>query len=75
MQHLTHAHEGDVVVFTIGMTIHRPLRLDLWFPVFMAMPPMIAELSRNRAAAARGEAEDLGFLGATTLMAAVGPGS
>ncbi|MDO5629421.1 MAG: DUF4188 domain-containing protein [Mobilicoccus sp.] len=70
---LQHAHEGDVVVFHIGMTIRRPLRPDLWGPAFTAMPRMIAELERNKAAAARGEAPDLGFLGADTLMGRRGP--
>lgn len=70
---LTHAHEGDLVVFHIGMTIHKPLRPDLWGPVFAAMPAMLAELTKNRAAHERGEADDLGFLGAQTLIGARGP--
>ena len=70
---LTHGHEGDLVVFHIGMTVHKPHRPDLWWPVFVAMPGMLAELSRNRAAAERGEAEDLGFLGASTLIGRRGP--
>ncbi len=69
----THAHEGEIVVFHIGMTFRKPHRPDLWLPVFLAMPKMLAELERNKAAAARGEAEDLGFLGATTLVGAKGP--
>lgn len=73
MKSLTHAHEGDLVVFHIGMTIHKPHRPDLWLPAFLAMPPMIAELTRNRADAAAGTAPDLGFLGATTLLGAQGP--
>lgn len=70
---LTHAHDGDLVVFHIGMTIAKPHRPDLWLPVFVAMPKMLAELARNRQAADRGEAPDLGFLGATTLVGAKGP--
>lgn len=73
MRQETHAHDGDIVVFNIGMTIRRKHRIDLWGPVFMAMPAMIGELSRNRAAAERGEVEDLGFLGAYTLMGRSGP--
>lgn len=69
----THAHDGGLVVFHIGMTIRKPHRPDLWWPVFVAMPRMIAELSRNKAAAARGEADDLGFLGASTLVGGSGP--
>lgn len=70
---LAHAHDADLVVFHIGMTIRQPLRIDLWGPAFTAMPKMIAELSRNKAAAARGEADDLGFLGAQALIGATGP--
>lgn len=70
---LTHAHEGDLVVFHIGMTIRKPHRPDLWGPVFLAMPAMLAELGQNRAAHERGEAEDLGFLAAYTLMGGSGP--
>ncbi|GAB3624706.1 DUF4188 domain-containing protein [Mariniluteicoccus endophyticus] len=70
---LTHAHDGDVVVFHIGMTVRAWHRPDLWGPVFVAMPRMIAELSRNRVAADRGEADDLGFLGAETMLGPSGP--
>ena len=42
MRHETHAHEDDVVVFNIGMTIQRKHRIDLWWPAFIAMPAMIA---------------------------------
>ncbi len=73
MQPVTHAHDDGLVVFHIGMTIRKPHRPDLWFPVFTAMPRMLAELHRNKAEAARGQADDLGFLGATTLVGARGP--
>lgn len=70
---LTHADIDQVVIFHIGMTITAPWRPDLWLPVFTAMPRMLAELHRNRSAHERGEAEDLGFLGAHTLLGAQGP--
>lgn len=73
MERVTHAHEDGVVVFNIGMTIRKPHRPDLWGPIFVAMPAMLAELTRNREAAARGEATDLGFLGAYNLIGAKGP--
>lgn len=44
---MTHRHDGDLVVFLIGMTINKPWRLDLWLPVFTAMPRMLRELSRD----------------------------
>ena len=43
----THDYDGELVVFLIGMRINRPLRPDLWWPVFAAMPGMLAELSRD----------------------------
>jgi len=39
--------EGDFVVFMIGMRVNNPLLIHKWFPVFLAMPPMIRELSRH----------------------------
>lgn len=73
IEYTTHAHDDPIVVFHIGMTIAKWHRPDRWMPVFAAMPKMIIELERNKAAAAQGEAEDLGFLGATTLLGAQGP--
>lgn len=51
---MTHQHDGELVVFLIGMTINKPWRPDLWVPVFRAMPRMLREL---------GEVEDSGLLG------------
>ncbi|GAA4975254.1 DUF4188 domain-containing protein [Kineococcus glutinatus] len=60
----THDHDGDLVVFLIGMRINRPLRVRAWLPVLAAMPPMIAELSRH---------PELGMLGATSALGPGGP--
>ena len=68
----THEHDGPIGVFLIGMRFNRLRRPDQWVPVFTAMPKMLTELYRNKAAAARGEAEDLGFLGARTLLGGKG---
>ena len=43
----THAYDGELVVFLIGMTINKPWRPDLWLPVFRAMPGMLRELSSD----------------------------
>jgi hypothetical protein len=51
---MTHQHDGELVVFLIGMTINKPWRPDLWWPPFRAMPRMLRELS---------EAEESGLLG------------
>lgn len=72
---LTHAPVDGITVFHIGMTIHQLHRPDLWGPVFVAMPRMLAELHRARAAHERGEGEgeDLGFLHAELMFGATGP--
>lgn len=44
---MTHEHDGELVVFLIGMRINRWWRPDLWLPVFTAMPPMLAELAAD----------------------------
>ena len=61
---MTHHHEGDLVVFLIGMTINRWWRFDLWLPVFRAMPGMLAELSKDR---------ESGLLGYRLTFAGGGP--
>jgi hypothetical protein len=45
---MTHDYDGDLVVFLIGMSINKAWRPDQWLPVFRAMPPMLAELSRDK---------------------------
>lgn len=55
---------GELVVFLIGMRVNKPWRPDLWLPVFVAMPRMLAELSRDRSS---------GLLGYRLTMAAGGP--
>lgn len=61
---MTHAYEGELVVFLIGMRINRWWRPDLWLPVFRAMPPMLAELSKD---------PDSGMLGYRLLLGEGGP--
>lgn len=61
---MTHDHDGELVVFLIGMRVNKPWRPDLWMPVFAAMPRMLAELSRD---------PDSGLLGFRTLLGAGGP--
>ncbi|WP_459720320.1 DUF4188 domain-containing protein [Actinophytocola sp. KF-1] len=56
---MTHQHDGELVVFLIGMTINKPWRVDLWWPTFRAMPRMLRELS---------EAEDSGLLGYRLML-------
>jgi hypothetical protein len=73
MERVTHAYEGSLALFLIGMQVHQPWRLDVVVPTFRAMGPMIGELERNRAAAERGEEEHLGYLGSRTLLGAGGP--
>ncbi|MGW1089734.1 DUF4188 domain-containing protein [Streptomyces sp. NPDC002596] len=44
----TAAAEGDVVVLLIGMRINHFWGVHHWLPVFVAMPRMLRELSRDR---------------------------
>jgi Domain of unknown function (DUF4188) len=39
--------DGDFVVFVIGMRLNKLWKVHQWFPVFLAMPPMLKELSRT----------------------------
>lgn len=43
----THQHSGELVLFLIGMRVNAPWRVNQWLPVFLAMPRMLAELSRD----------------------------
>ncbi|WP_309129776.1 DUF4188 domain-containing protein [Microbacterium sp.] len=61
---MTHRHDGELVVFHIGMQINRWWRPDLWLPVFGAMPRMLRELSRD---------DDSGLLGYELLLGGGGP--
>jgi hypothetical protein len=61
---MTHDHEGELVVFLIGMRVNQPWRPDRWLPVFREMPRMLAELSRDRSS---------GFLGYRLALEAGGP--
>lgn len=60
----THHHDGDLVVFLIGMTINKAWRPDLWLPSFVAMPRMLRELSRE---------EDSGLLGYRLFLEGINP--
>jgi len=61
---MTHEYDGELVVFLIGMRINKPWRPDLWLPVFLAMPKMLAELSKDK---------DSGLLGYRLSIGAGGP--
>jgi hypothetical protein len=63
MERLTHAYDGPLALFLIGLRIHKPWRFGLVGAAVSAMPRMIAELEKNKAAAGRGEEESLGYLG------------
>ncbi|WP_309121735.1 DUF4188 domain-containing protein [Paenibacillus sp.] len=60
----TAAHEGELVVFVIGMQVNSWWAIHRWWPVAMAMGPMISELYRNK---------ELGFLDAQFLLSPRGP--
>lgn len=52
-------HDGDLVLFLIGMRINRWHRFDKWLPVARAMPRMLSELYAR---------PDLGLLGHETAL-------
>ena len=60
----TDGHDGEVVVFLIGMRVNRWRSLRSWWPPFMAMPRMLRELSQD---------PDSGLLGHRLLIGAGGP--
>ncbi|WP_267244657.1 DUF4188 domain-containing protein [Streptomyces sp. PR69] len=45
---MTAASQGGVTVFLIGMRINNFRALRSWWPVFIAMPKMIRELSKEK---------------------------
>lgn len=59
----THEHEGEIVVFLIGIRANKWWRVRTWWPSFIAFPRMLAELRRNPAQ---------GFLGGSTQLGANG---
>ncbi|WP_337060878.1 DUF4188 domain-containing protein [Kineococcus sp. G2] len=60
----THEHDGEVVVFLVGMRINSPWRVRAWLPVLLAMPPMLRELAQH---------PEHGMLGARTCIGSGGP--
>lgn len=69
---VTHAYEGPLAVFLIGVRVHKPWRLGVVRPVLAAMPRMLVELEKNKAAAARGDEESLGFLAGRSAVNGLG---
>ena len=61
---MTHQHEGELVVFHIGMQINQWWRPDRWIPVSFAMPRMLRELSMD---------PESGLLGYELLLGSGGP--
>lgn len=64
MDRFTHQHDGSLVVFLIGFRIRQPWHVRTWMRTFLAMPPMLAELSKD---------PDSGMLGFRTTIE--GPGA
>lgn len=58
-QRVAAPEDQDVVVFLIGMRINRWRRVRSWWPVFVAMPRMLAELGKDPGS---------GFLGARSYF-------
>ncbi|GEC06950.1 hypothetical protein SSP24_46050 [Streptomyces spinoverrucosus] len=58
---MTAVGEGEIVVFLIGMRVNSFAALRSWWPVARAMPPMLAELSREKGSGLLGHQFLLGF--------------
>ena len=56
MNRVTHAYDGPLALFLIGLRVHKPWRPSVVRAAASAMPAMIAELEANKAAAEHGEA-------------------
>jgi hypothetical protein len=41
------SHDGEIVVFMIGLRINRVWKVKQWWPVFMAMPQMLKWLDQH----------------------------
>ena len=54
----TAVHDGEIVVFLIGMRVNSVLKVREWLPVARAMGPMLGELMKDK---------DSGLLGFRTL--------
>src|SRR3954454_15190569 len=72
VERVTHAYEGPLAVFLIGLRVHKPWRVGVVGTAVRAVARMIAELERNKAAAARGEVESLGYLGSRSTVHGLG---
>ncbi len=68
MDRVTHAYDGPLAVFLIGLRVHKPWKRRIVQQAGTAMPRMIIELEQNKAAAERGEAEHLGYLGSRSTV-------
>lgn len=64
----THQHDGELVVFLIGMTINQWWRPDRWLPVFVAMPRMLIELTRDANSGLLGYRLVLGLRGPSVVQ-------
>lgn len=64
----THAYDGDLVVFLIGMRVNKPWHLRSWLQAFLAMPKMLKELSADPDSGRLGYRLTLEGRGATVIQ-------
>lgn len=63
MERRTHAYDGPLALFLIGLRVHKPWRVAIVGNAVRAMARMLAELERNKTASQHQESEPLGYLG------------
>jgi hypothetical protein len=59
-------HDGDIVVFLIGMRVNRLWKVHKWLPTAMSMPPMLRELQQHPELGLLGVQQFVG--GRTTML-------
>lgn len=72
VEHVTDSHEGEIVVFMLGMKVLRPWRVDQWGFVTVAMARMMTEIELNRRRA-KDAGGDIGYLGGFSTVGINGP--
>ncbi|HBX79911.1 MAG: DUF4188 domain-containing protein [Propionibacteriaceae bacterium] len=64
----THQHDGEVVVFLIGIRVNKITKVRAWLPAMAAMGPMISELAADPSLGLLGFTQHFNARGATMVQ-------